>query len=108
MRVLPIATLKISRDSNRPGFCNHPEAVGVPPELGDFEMLAQFRKPPGRWLLNEVSVAAVAKNLLCRPGCDGKEANLLGNRPQVRDDRVHKIRLDMFQHIDATNQLGGA
>src|SRR5689334_13302484 len=64
---------------SRPGFCNDPKAVWVAAELGNFEILAQFRKPPGRRFLDKVSIAAVAKNLLRWACCYGEEAHFLGD-----------------------------
>ena len=91
--------LRLRRNDNR-------KTMGVRHELYDLKERAETGQPPRRRLLNQVSIPTIGEHLLGRPGCDGKEAVPHRDRSEIGDHRINKVRFDVLEHINATNEIG--
>ena len=75
-------------------------------KLNDIKMLANSRQPPGSWLLDEMGVTAIREYLHGGPHMNREEGHLSRDAGQLGDDVVDQFRFDVFQHIDAADQIG--
>jgi hypothetical protein len=72
----------------------------------DIEIGEEFRKPPSGWLLYQMGISSIGKNLLGRPGRDSEESNAFCNPDKVFYNVRQEFLFDMLQHVYAADEIG--
>lgn len=76
--------------------------------MKDVEAFLEVRQPPARRLLYEVSVPTTAEELLRGTSVNGQKDQSTSDRGQLIKTGFQPISLNMFQHVNAGNEISRA
>lgn len=73
----------------------------------DIEICEEFGKPPRGGLLYQMRIPSIGEYLLGRSSRNSEKSNIFCNPEKVFYDVRQKLLFDMFQHVDAADEIRG-